>query len=198
MTTGSRFSTITVFKRQHDREPFRIRTAACVLFPSAHRRTHLAHGAEMINFLFTDESLSNLNSNSRSTFIWRILDIRKLPTNLFPEKDYYDSRGLMVWASSMLDGLTSHPDLSKAVRLVWGIRVTSAKFLFLILLSRYTAWFDHFGSIIYIQITFCVFLRINLGIVMLKGLLNPVFCSLRFNKEHSKMWTIKNINIYCF
>ncbi|GBN10996.1 hypothetical protein AVEN_13658-1 [Araneus ventricosus] len=53
--------------------------------------------------LFTDESRSSLNTDSRRTFIWREPGTRYLPSNVC-EIDHYGGGGLMVWAGIMLDG----------------------------------------------------------------------------------------------
>ncbi|GFU79456.1 DDE_3 domain-containing protein [Trichonephila clavipes] len=60
---------------------------------------------QWVTILFTDESHFSLNTDSNHTFIWREPGTRHLPSNV-RKIDNYGGRGLIIWASILLDGRT--------------------------------------------------------------------------------------------
>ncbi|GBM09329.1 Transposable element Tc1 transposase [Araneus ventricosus] len=104
---GTCVSKVTVSKRLHETRLF-ARTLT-----STNRRVRLAWCREHRDWsmdqwptvLFTDESRSSLNTDSRRTFIWRETGTRYIPSN-GREFDHYGGGDLMVWAGIMLDDRT--------------------------------------------------------------------------------------------
>ncbi|GFS94329.1 transposable element Tcb2 transposase [Trichonephila clavipes] len=87
------------------------KTAVCISFTSAHKRTRLNWSlkhqhwsvGEWANVMFSDESRFSLKSDSRRVTIWRERGTRFELRNI-TERHHFSSRGVMVWAGIMMDG----------------------------------------------------------------------------------------------
>lgn len=93
---------------------------ACITLISANMRTGVAWGRvhrfwtkhQWGTILFTDGSRFRLNTNSRHVFLWRILGINYLASNV-RDTDYNDREVFMVWGGNMLDWRMLLPVLGK-------------------------------------------------------------------------------------
>ncbi|GBM70198.1 hypothetical protein AVEN_20502-1 [Araneus ventricosus] len=95
----------TVSRRLHEGGLFVRRPVVCVPVSPAHVRARLHWAREHLSWtpeqlghvLFTDESLFNIQNDSRRAMIWREPGRRYRAPNIV-ERDHYRGGGLLVWA----------------------------------------------------------------------------------------------------
>ncbi|GFX84765.1 transposable element Tcb2 transposase [Trichonephila clavipes] len=113
VATGIRISRQTVYRRLNHFSLYARGEAVCIPLTSAHKRArlncslHFQHWSvgEWANVMFSDECQFSLSRDSGRVTIWIERGTRFEPRSI-TKRHHFPSRGVMVWAGTMMDGRT--------------------------------------------------------------------------------------------